>query len=145
MPFYTPDNYQQSESVGFILNKARNQLAADMEAALKGLDITAQHAGILMSLLRGSNTTPASLARYLSIDTGLMTRTLDKLEGFGLLIRSRDLEDRRLVNLQLTEVGRATALRIAELAPDVLNARLRSFSELEFNELRRLLRKLIKD
>jgi DNA-binding MarR family transcriptional regulator len=145
MPFYTQDNYQQSESVGFLLNKARNQLAADMDAALKELNIRAQHSGILMSLLRGSCTTPASLARHLSVDTGLMTRILDKLEALGLLVRSRDLADRRVVNLQLTPVGRAAALRITEVAPDVLNERLQGFSDVEYDELRRLLHKLIKE
>jgi DNA-binding MarR family transcriptional regulator len=145
MSFYTQDDYQQSESVGFLLNKARNQLAADMDAALKGLNLKAQHSGILMSLLRGTCTTPASLARHLSVDTGLMTRILDKLESLGLLVRSRDLADRRVVNLQLTAVGHAAALRISELAPDVLNERLRGFSEMEYAELRRLLHKLIKD
>ena len=145
MSFYTQDNYQQSESVGFLLNKARNQLAADMDAALKVLNLKAQHSGILMSLLRGTCTTPASLARHLSVDTGLMTRILDKLEALGLLVRSRDLADRRVVNLQLTAVGRTAALRISELAPDVLNERLQDFSEMEYDELRRLLHKLIKD
>ncbi|HEY4351468.1 MAG TPA: MarR family transcriptional regulator [Paraburkholderia sp.] len=145
MSFYTKDNYQQSESVGFLLNKARNQLAADMDAALKELNIKAQHSGILMSLLRGTCTTPASLARHLSVDTGLMTRILDKLEALGLLIRSRDMADRRVVNLQLTPVGRTAALRITEVAPDVLNERLQGFSSMEYDELRRLLHKLIKD
>jgi DNA-binding MarR family transcriptional regulator len=145
MTFYTRDNYHQSESVGFLLNKARNQVAADMDAALKELHIRAQHSGILMALLRGSCTTPASLARHLGIDTGLMTRILDKLEALGLLARSRDLADRRVVNLQLTAVGHAVALRITELAPDVLNARLQSFSDMEYEELRRLLHKLIRD
>jgi DNA-binding MarR family transcriptional regulator len=145
MTFYTQDNYQQSESVGFLLHKARNQLAADLDAALKELNIKAQHSGILMLLLRGTCTTPASLARHLSIDTGLMTRTLDRLEALGMLVRSRDLADRRVVNLQLTSVGRVAALRIAELAPVVLNERLQSFTEVEYGELRRLLNKLIKD
>ncbi|GAB7524904.1 MarR family winged helix-turn-helix transcriptional regulator [Paraburkholderia sp. 2C] len=145
MPFYTQDNYQQSESVGFLLNKARNQLAADMDAALKELNIKAQHSGILMSLLRGTCTTPASLARHLGVDTGLMTRLLDKLEALDLLARSRDLADRRVVNLQLTAVGRAAALRITEVAPDVLNGRLQSFTDIEYDELRRLLHKLIRN
>jgi DNA-binding MarR family transcriptional regulator len=145
MSFYTRENYEQSDSVGFMLHKARNQVSGDMDAALKELNMKAQHAGILMALLRGPSATPAGLARHLSIDTGLMTRILDKLEARGLLVRSRDLADRRVVNLQLTAVGRAAALRVTELAPDVLNARLQNFSEVEFEELRRLLRKLIKD
>ncbi|MFC0399897.1 MarR family winged helix-turn-helix transcriptional regulator [Paraburkholderia rhizosphaerae] len=145
MSFYTPDNFHQIGSVGFVLNKVRNQISADMDSALKGMHVKGQHIGILMSLLRGSNTTPASLSRHLGVDSGLMTRMLDKLEGLGLIVRSRDTVDRRVVNLQLTAAGRATAQRVAELAPDVLNARLRSFSGAEYDELCRLLHKLLQD
>ena len=60
-----------------------------------------------------------------------------------LLVRSRDTVDRRIVNLQLTAAGREAALRITEVAPHVLNAWLRSFSKAEFDELHRLLNKLI--
>jgi DNA-binding MarR family transcriptional regulator len=145
MSFYKPDNFHQADSIGFMINKTRNQIAADIDAALKGLHVKAQHIGILMSLLRGSQTTPAGLSRHLCVDTGLMTRMLDKLETLGLLVRSRNTVDRRVVNLQLTAAGRATALRITDLAPDVLNARLRHFSETEYDELRRLLHKLLDD
>jgi DNA-binding MarR family transcriptional regulator len=50
-----------------------------------------------------------------------------------------------VVNLQLTGAGHAAALRITEIAPDVLNARLRTFSEAEVDELSRLLHKLLND
>jgi DNA-binding MarR family transcriptional regulator len=145
MSFYTRENYRQTESIGFVLNKARNLLVADLDTALKELNMKAQHIGILMALLRGSQTTPAGLSRHLGIDTGLMTRMLDRLEGLGLLVRSRDCADRRVVNLQLTGAGHAAALRITEIAPDVLNARLRTFSEAEVDELSRLLHKLLND
>jgi DNA-binding MarR family transcriptional regulator len=91
----------------------------------------------------GAATTPFELARLLGIDTGLMTRMLDRLETRGLLERSRSVEDRRVVNLTLTKAGRAVAARIPEIAPVVLNARLQKFSSEEFDELRRLLHKFL--
>ena len=74
-----------------------------------------------------------------------MSRTLDKLETRGLLTRSRSTGDRRVVNVELTKAGRDVALRIAEIVPDVLNARLEGFTRDEFNELRRLLGKFLSD
>jgi DNA-binding MarR family transcriptional regulator len=74
-----------------------------------------------------------------------MTRTLDKLETLGMLTRTRSADDRRVVNLELTETGREVALRIAEIAPDVLNERLQCFTKDEFDELRRLLLKFLND
>ncbi|WP_321915010.1 MarR family transcriptional regulator [Paraburkholderia sp. J11-2] len=145
MDHYTTRNFMLTESVGFRIVKARNLVVAEMDAALKGLDITGQQMGILLSLKQGVATTPFELSKLLGIDTGLMTRMLDKLETKGLLERSRDADDRRVVNLHLTAKGQATAAQIPEVAPHVLNARLRKFTKAEFAELNRLLRKFTDD
>ncbi|WP_454721052.1 MULTISPECIES: MarR family winged helix-turn-helix transcriptional regulator [Cupriavidus] len=141
MKHYTKDTFNLTQSVGFHLNKARNLVLMEMDAALKELDITAQQMGILLSLSRGVAATPFELSKLLVIDTGLMTRMLDKLEQKGLLARSRSTEDRRVVNLELTDKGRVVAERIPEIAPEVLNARLKDFTKAEFEELLRLLDK----
>ncbi|AOR66840.1 MFS transporter [Burkholderia stabilis] len=143
MEHYTPKNFLHTESVGFALAKARNLVASEMDAALKDLDITTQQMGVLLSLRVGSAATPFELSKLLGVDTGLMTRLLDKLESKGLVERSRSVSDRRVVNLALTETGQAVAAQIPEIAPKVLNARLRKFTKGEFDELCRLLRKFI--
>jgi DNA-binding MarR family transcriptional regulator len=145
MEHYTKDSFSLTRSVGFAINKARNVLVTEMDAALKDLDITSQQMGILLSLTSGIATTPFELSKLLGIDTGLMTRMLDKLETKGLLERSRSLEDRRVVNLKLTEKGEEVASQLPEVAPGVLNNRLKDFSRAEFKELQRLLTKLLGD
>ena len=141
MKHYTRENFRLTQSVGFFLNKARNLVLMEMDAALKELDITAQQMGILLSLSRGVATTPFELSKLLAIDTGLMTRMLDKLEHKGLLTRSRSVDDRRVVNLELTAKGHGVAEQIPEIAPEVLNARLKGFTKSEFDEFLRLLDK----
>jgi len=143
MNHYSRDNFRLTHSIGFMINKARNILIVEMDAVLKELDISSQQMGILLSLTLGLATTPFELSKVLGIDTGLMTRMLDKLEAKELLQRSRSLEDRRVVNLALTEKGEEVAAQIPEVAPDVLNAHLKNFSKVEFEELRRLLRKFL--
>lgn len=143
MKYYTKDNFKQTESIGYFINKARNILLMEMDAALKDLAITSQQMGILLSLARGVAATPFELSKLLGIDTGLMTRMLDKLEKKGLLTRARSIDDRRVVNLALTEKGWDVAAQMQEVAPDVLNARLKDFTKAEFNELRRLLDKFL--
>ncbi|RDJ98632.1 MarR family winged helix-turn-helix transcriptional regulator [Paraburkholderia lacunae] len=145
MDHYTTKNFSLTQSVGFSLTKARNLIAAEMDAALKDLDITSQQMGILLSMQRGTASTPFELSKLLGIDTGLMTRMLDKLETRGLLERSRSGDDRRVVNLTLTEKGEEIAAQIPKIAPQVLNARLKNFTKAEFEELRRLLYKFIGD
>ncbi|MEM5383640.1 MarR family transcriptional regulator [Paraburkholderia phymatum] len=143
MRHYTKDNFKVRESVGFQLVKARNLIVTEMDAALKELDISGQQMGIVLMLRQKLASTPFELSKMLGIDTGLMTRMLDKLETRGLLVRSRDQEDRRVVNLSLTKDGIAVADQIPEIAPDVLNARLKDFTKAELTELRRLLRKFL--
>ena len=141
MKHYTRENFQLTQSVGFHLNRARNSLLMEMDAALRPLDITAQQMGILLMLIRGMASTPLEVSRLLGIDTGLMTRMLDKLENKGLLKRERSEDDRRVIHLILSAKGKAVAAQVPEIAPEVLNHRLRNFSAEEFDEFMRLLRK----
>ncbi|MGA7813518.1 MarR family winged helix-turn-helix transcriptional regulator, partial [Caballeronia sp.] len=106
MKHYTPETFTLTRSIGFLLTKARNLITGEMDAALKHLDITGPQMGILFAMQRGMASTPFELSKMLSVDTGLMTRMLDKLETKGLLERSRSVDDRRVVNLALTKKGK---------------------------------------
>jgi DNA-binding MarR family transcriptional regulator len=143
MKHYTTESFTLTRSVGFMLTKARNLIIAEMDAALKDLDITTPQFGVLLAMQRGLAASPFELSKMLSVDTGLMTRMLDKLEAKGLLERSRSADDRRVVKLLLTGKGHEVAAEIPKIAPEVLNARLKKFTAAEFEELCRLLDKFI--
>ena len=143
MQHYTKKTFSMTQSIGFMLTKARNLVAADMDAALKPIAITSQQMGIVLWLSRGIAATPFEMSRHLSIDTGLMTRMLDKLEAKGLSKRTRSNTDRRVFDLKLTNKGEAVAAEIPDIALPVLNGRVKSFSKAEFKELLRLLGKFI--
>lgn len=143
MEHYTKTSFPTTQSIGFMLTKARNMVIADMDAALEPLDITSQQMGVILWLSRGVAATPFEMSRHLSIDTGLMTRMLNKLEAKGLLKRTRSNTDRRVVDLTLTRKGEAIAAKVPDIALPVLNERVRNFSKAEFKELLRLLGKFI--
>lgn len=143
MDHYNRKNFTVTQSLGFMLSKSRNLVAADMDAALKDLGVTSQQMGIFLSLARGLARTPLELSKLLAIDTGLMTRMLDKLELQGLLTRNRSDDDRRVFHLALTDAGHEIAEKISDIAPKVLNRRLKRFSKTEFAELKRLLTKFM--
>jgi DNA-binding MarR family transcriptional regulator len=126
-----------------MLTKARNLITAEVDTALKDLDVTGSQMGIFLAMQRGLASTPCELSKWLSVDTGLMTRMLDKLERKGLLERSRSVDDRRVVNLALTKKGKEIAAEIQNIAPEVVNTRLKKFTKAEFEELCRLLNKFI--
>jgi len=80
MDHYTTKNFMLIDSIGFRIVRARNLVVAEMDTALKDLDITGQQMGIILSMKQGIANTPFELSKLLGIDTGLMTRMLDKLE-----------------------------------------------------------------
>ena len=82
------------------------------------------------------------LARAMHIEGPTLTRHLDGLEEAGLVVRTREPDDRRAVRVELTDAGRA---KHAELLQAVIafNRRLTAgLSEAELGELRGLLERV---
>ena len=84
----------------------------------------------------------SELARAIGIEGPTLTHHLDALEEAGLVVRTRDPDDRRAVRLELTDAGRATHAELMQ-AVIAFNQQLRAgFDEAELQELRGLLGKL---
>jgi DNA-binding MarR family transcriptional regulator/GNAT superfamily N-acetyltransferase len=64
-------------------------------------------ARLLYELAHGDGLTAAGLARDLGLDPGYLSRTLQKLEKAGLVVRSPDADDARVSRIALTDEGRA--------------------------------------
>jgi DNA-binding MarR family transcriptional regulator len=82
------------------------------------------------------------IGRLYGVDPSRVTRLAKQLEGEGLIERTRDLEDNRVVRMSLTSEGRR-AFEIASERGEVFKHRVRrALNEKEHRELRRLLGKL---
>ena len=90
-------------------------------------------------------TSASELCKGISYDAGAMTRMLDRLEAKGLVRRTRSPDDRRLVNLELTEAGQAAYPRLREVSMRVLNHSLRDFTQDEARTLESLLQRLARN
>ena len=77
------------------------------------------------------------------MDAGAMTRLLDRLETKGLCRRVRSLDDRRVVNIELTDAGVEAAKGIPAVLCRVQNAHLAGFSEAEFETLKGFLNRIL--
>nr|WP_238136861.1 MarR family transcriptional regulator [Variovorax sp. JS1663] len=97
----------------------------------------------LYKLHLGHATTVAELARECQLDTGAMTRLLDRLEAKGLCRRVRSLSDRRVVNIELTEEGRAAARQVPHVLCSVQNELLAGFTRDEWMQLKGYLQRLL--
>src|SRR5665647_2543475 len=103
--FYRPGSYQPEDSVGYLMRRILHTFSLAVEHELEPSGLTNAQWVPLLKLSTGCASTVAELARECQLDAGGMTRLLDRLEAKGLLRRVRSSEDRRVVNLELTDQG----------------------------------------
>ena len=140
---YTPANYTPTESVGYLLGQAKGRITAAIDAEMAPYDITGAQWITLLHLSCDEVGTAGELCRRACVDTGSMTRMLDRLEAKGLVQRTRCAEDRRVVRLRMTEAGEKLAALMPDVASRVLNHHLRGFTRDELETLKSLLRRII--
>jgi DNA-binding MarR family transcriptional regulator len=141
--FYRPDNYQPEESVGYLMRRILSTVSLEVERELEPSGLTNAQWVPLLKISMGSASTVAELARECMLDAGGMTRLLDRLETKGLVRRVRSSDDRRVVNLELTDEGRAAAKKIPAVLCGVQNAHMRGFTTEEWQLLRSMLRRIL--
>src|SRR5690606_29610658 len=95
----------------------------------------------LVAMKKADN--PVELARCAGMDTGAMTRALDRLEAKGLICRVRCEHDRRMVRLELTEEGRTQAARIPYALAAAQNLHLRDVAPEELAGFLQLIRRML--
>jgi len=141
--FYQPGNYHPDESAAYLMRQIVSLVGAEVDKALEPAGLTSAQWVPLLKLHMGHASTVAELARECKLDTGAMTRLLDRLEAKGLIARVRSSEDRRVVNLELTPEGLETAKGIPPVLCKVQNAFLEGFSVAEWQQLKDLLRRVL--
>ncbi|MGC3961961.1 MAG: MarR family transcriptional regulator [Rhodocyclaceae bacterium] len=142
---FNAETYNPPESIGFLLSRAKNAMGVFVDAELqrRQLDLTGAQWVMLMRIAHGCGRTAADLCRDNGYDTGSMTRMLDRLEEKGFIHRERSTEDRRVVQLALTDAGEALVPALREIGAAALNCHLRDFSQEEVDVLKGLLQRIV--
>jgi MarR family transcriptional regulator, multiple antibiotic resistance protein MarR len=143
MKHYTAERFQSTDTLGHLVAQSHLSLRTRLDQVLVPYELTSAQWIVLRKLGRGDYRTATELACGLNQDAAAITRMLDRLEAKGLVRRVRSATDRRVVELQLTEVGAALMPSLAEPAVQVMNEVLADFSREECEQLHRLLRRLI--
>ncbi|MGH8846546.1 MAG: MarR family winged helix-turn-helix transcriptional regulator [Polaromonas sp.] len=141
--FYRAEGYKPDDSIGYLMRRIIAMLAQGVERELEPTGLTNAQWVPLLKLYMGSASTAAELARLCELDAGSMTRLLDRLEAKQLCRRVRSSDDRRVVNLELTEAGRVAAKEIPAILSRVQNAHLAGFSVEEWQTLKGYLRRIL--
>jgi DNA-binding MarR family transcriptional regulator len=140
--FYS-GSYCAQDSVGYLMRRVMQSIAQQADERLLPHGLTHGQWMPLFLLLKNGAATVASLARDLNVDPGAATRMLDRLEKKGFIGRCRSTEDRRVVNVSLTDAGRQAAGEVPKVLSQVLNDHLAGFSHDEWQTMLGLLRRML--
>ena len=113
-----PTHYQGTPDEVLALNtfikltRAADSLMARLAQRGTLCDLTPSQFGVLESLYHLGPMCQGEVSAKILRSTGNMTLVLDNLEKRGLVRRERNLDDRRMVTISLTEAGREVISRI---------------------------------
>ena len=148
---YDAETYEPRKGVGHLLHRVRTEMLAAMDhemvadEQLAAMDVTSAQFIVIACLSIGEVKSASDLCKHISYDAGAMTRMIDRLEEKGLIRRSRCPNDRRLVNLELTEKGQTALPRMRGAAMRVVNRFLQGFTKAEARQLEGFLTRMLEN
>lgn len=139
-PTQSPGQPCSTSNLGLLFRQVRDAMWAQMERELAqaGHDLTFSQFITLKELAIGTAGV-TELARAAQLNPGAMTRLLDKLESRGLVARVADPDDRRALNIHLTDAGSAIWADIDQCGRRVRERAMAGLSDADRDQLYRLL------
>jgi DNA-binding MarR family transcriptional regulator len=133
-----------SPRVGFLLNLCSAHIREMTKQALKALEITPRHYGIIATLYSEGALPQQTIGEKIEIDRTSMVLLVDDLEKKRLVVRGTHPQDRRYHLIDLTPSGKKLFEKMDKLVEDVEEDFLVTLTHSEKDAFRRILMKLIK-
>jgi DNA-binding MarR family transcriptional regulator len=140
-----PDGGAESLSVGYLARYAHRAFVKALADELEQHGILTAQWSVLRILWDIEGLTQVELAERMRVEKASLTGVLEGMERRGLILRERNAEDRRKINITLTAQGRRLKTKLLPHAAKINRKATRGMSETETGELRRLLAKLIQN
>ncbi|PKF61740.1 MarR family transcriptional regulator [Psychromonas sp. psych-6C06] len=96
---------QLDKQICFALYSASNAMSRAYRPLLEKLDLTYLQYIVMMVLWEHDTMNVKALGNKVSLDSGTLTPLLKRLEGKGLIVRSRSAEDERVRIITLSDAG----------------------------------------
>ena len=137
-----PSGPPTAEPIGRVLDSTAKLLSRAFDQQLAEAGGTRPGWLILLALKQQRHRTQQELAGAVGIEGPTLTHHLDAMEKAGLIERSRDPDDRRIVRVELTPAGEELFLELAKAAMG-FDQRLREgVSDKELDAVRGVLERL---
>ena len=144
MPTHYDGSPQEKLALNTFIKLTRSVEALTNRLSQRGTlgDLTPSQFGVLEVLYHLGSMCQYELAVKILKSSGNMTMVIDNLEKHGLVQRQRNTEDRRMVTVNLTPLGRARIEAVLPVHVAAIQAELSVLTPAEQSELGELCRKL---
>lgn len=132
-------NYQ--DVILFILSKANQKVYGTFKSRLQPYGLTPMQALVLHALYEEEGLAAGELGKRLALDSATLSGVMDRMEENGWIIKNALKEDRRVLNVQLSDKARQYRNKFLKETAEVNQEVLATFS----TEERLLLIRMLKD
>jgi len=126
----------------FALYSAAQAITRGYRTRLAPVGLTYPQYLVLLVLWESGSSSVKGLADRLRLDSATLTPLLKRMEQAGLVTRTREMVDQRVVNVALTPRARAIKPQVAAIQRDVVDST--GLEDASFHELRTALRNLMR-
>ncbi|MBN2870353.1 MAG: winged helix-turn-helix transcriptional regulator [Campylobacterales bacterium] len=138
-------NFDMDRSLGFVLNKTSLLSKAHFNQRIKPFDISPEQWSLLYRVVEKSGLTQKELSDSTYKDQANITRSIERLENKGFIIKIPCEADRRSVNLYPTQKGIELARTIVPISRAFNQHLTQGFTPEEAEMLLVLLKKIHKN
>ncbi len=130
------------ECINFLLTTAQHNVFQFLSIKLQEYDITPSQYGVLSCLWGKTHATPKQIAEILCLETSTISGVLDRMQKKDLIDRAVNKEDRREVQVIITDKGKALEEPITKIIDEVNEVVLKDFGDDEVLEIKKILREI---
>lgn len=137
-------DFNIDNSLGFIIAKTNYLMKSYFSKAIKNndLDITTEQWAILNAVYHNPGASQTDLALSCLKDKTNVTRILDLLVKKNYVVRNIDLNDRRIYNITLTDLGESVLEKLVNISVNVNMTFISDMNRDAYLELVHTLRKI---
>lgn len=133
---------EPANSIGYLIRDSSRMILSRLQALLEPHNVTLGQYFVLRELWQNEGVTQRELCARIGIGEQSAVATIDAMEARDLVVRTRSRQDRRKIQLYLTDRSRGLRDELLGYAAQVINAATADFAPGEIATLRGLLRKL---
>jgi len=127
----------------YLLNRIVNRLNMTLAEDLKAIGVTVPEYRVLAVLMARDGRSVNELSVYTVIEQSTLSKLLLRMDSSGLVARQSDASDGRVVNVYITDEGRAVFAKVLPLALEHYRTAIAGLDEAERASLVRTLHRVL--